>query len=130
VITLRPAAPEDLPFIYSTWLKGLYGGNSLFGLIPYPTYMAAYSNVLAGLIERNRAIVACLSEDPSVVVGYSVISPDEATVHWVYVRKAWRKLGVARSLVPRDARYITHLTKTGQSLMKKLPRAVFNPFRA
>lgn len=134
MISLRPATEQDLPFIYSTWLKGLYYGwphcpsKGLLGLTPYPTYRGAYRSVLQGILARNRATVACLTDSPDVVVAYSIVSPDETTVHFVYTKRAWRKLGVARSLVPRDARYVTHLTRIGLSLLSKLPRAEYNPF--
>lgn len=72
--------------------------------------------------------VACLPEDPDVILGYSILSADFQTVHFVYVKSAWRNKGIARSLLPQYPTTITHLTKLGKSLMHKFPSATFNPF--
>lgn len=127
-ITYRPVTQLDHPFIYSTWLKGLYWGSEWFQMIPWGVYRIGYRNAIAAILTRNRGIVACLTEDPDVVVGYAIVSPDGGALHWAYVKRPWRKLGIARAMVP-TFHTVTHLTKTGRAIMRaKAPDAIFNPF--
>lgn len=124
-VTIRAAQESDLPFIFSTWLKGLYHGNEFFSLINKEAYFSNYHAVVTQILMRSTVQVACLIEDPDVVLGYSVSKG--GTLHWVFVKKAWRKLGIAKMLVPASIDTVTHLTKIGQSLRK--PGWAFNPFQ-
>lgn len=73
--------------------------------------------------------VACLPEDPDVILGFSIVSVDGTILHWVYVKKKWRRYGIATKLVPPQVTTVTHLNKLGDDLMKKLNlNWVFNPF--
>lgn len=72
--------------------------------------------------------VACLSEDPNVVLGYSVVErKDEDVLHWIHVKFVWRKIGIAKALLkPFDIKATTHLTTLGEQLKPK--HMIFNPF--
>lgn len=69
--------------------------------------------------------MACLEDEPDVVLGYVVASP--GVVHWIFVKKAWRELGIARKLFPQEITRVSHLTKVGEILMKKYD-LYFDPF--
>lgn len=127
-IAYRPATAPDYPFIYSTWLKGLYWGSDWWQMIPRAIYMGHYKRALEGILARNRAIVACLSEDPNVLVGYVVFGqcPSGTTVHFMYVKRPWRKLGIARSLWPEGTVQVSHMTKVAKSILPS--NIIFNPF--
>jgi hypothetical protein len=133
---IRDAKPEDVNFILSTFLRGLYYGDSWFSLMPKDIFMDNYKAVASALLLRHKVRVACLKEDDDTILGYSIVSLDSSTVHWVYVRDAkqadgssFRKKGIAKSLVPADFKQVSHLTKLGLSLMKsKFPNVTFNPF--
>lgn len=80
--------------------------------------------MLEVIIWRSQVKVACLEEEPDVVLGYAVYEGE--TLHWVFVKKAWRKLEIASKLVPKKISRITHITKLGKSLKDK--EWVFDPF--
>jgi GNAT superfamily N-acetyltransferase len=126
---VRAARPEDLNFIRATFLKGLYHGDTWFSLIPKSIFMEHYHPVIERLIATNDVWVACLADAPDVIIGYSIVSKDFTTIHWVFVKKGWRKMGIARSIVPRYPEAVTHLTPLGKTLMTKFENCVFNPFR-
>jgi len=128
---IRDGKPEDNNFILSTFLRGLYYGDSWFSLIPKDAFMQHYKKVANYLvIPGNSTIkVACLKEDPNVILGYSILSNDFQTIHWVFVKNAWRNKGIAKSLVPQYPTVVTHLTKVGKQLLTKFEGAVFNPFK-
>lgn len=123
-IHTRPPVPADEAFVFATWLKSVYYGNSWFKGIEKNHFMTAYRRVIGSLLLQSTTEVACLSDDPDVVVGYIVYSSD--TLHYVYVKKAWRQLGVARKLANgKQFKRCTHLTETGVKLKKDL---AFEPF--
>lgn len=123
---VRGATEEDYPFIYATWLRSQYYGNSWFKQIDKDTFFNSYKLVVETRLRSSSVRVSCLSSDPEIVLGYSVTSPDDTTLHWVYVKRAWRGLGVAKELVPSTIATATSLTKIGKAL---LPSEVkFNPF--
>ena len=108
-IVTRAVQADDGPFIYSTWLRGLYYGNDWFRKIDKKSFFDKYRLVVGQLLLKSNVRVAVLEEDPDVIVGYVVYSGH--TLHWVYVKKNWRRLGVGRALIPDGIEVVTHLTK-------------------
>lgn len=125
---IRDYQTEDANFILATFLRGLYYGDSWFSLIPKDIFMKHYKVVAEALLKTRTVKVACLKEDPSVILGYSILSNDYQGIDWVFVKSAWRKQGIGKSLVPQRPSYVTHLTKLGKDLLVKFPNTVFNPF--
>lgn len=129
-VVLRQASSDDLPFIYSTWLKNLYHGSSAFRDIPRDIFFNKYKNRVRALLEgpASGATICCLKDSPEVIIGYSVHEGmgQGAALHWIYVKKAWRKMGVGRQLCPPDITHVTHLTNLGKKL--KPEEWVYDPF--
>lgn len=144
---IRDMVETDKNFILATFLRGLYywdGSDenpnhvftNWFSLIPKDTFMDNYKLIAQALISSPKVAVkvACLKEDQDVILGYSILSSDFQTIHWVYVKTgkdkstSWRNKGIGRSLVPQYPTKVTHLTKLGHRLMNKIPTASFNPF--
>lgn len=129
LIAFRKAAPTDLGFIYSTWALGLYHGNSWFHQIDQSAYFQNYKPVILAILNdpKTEIKIACIKDDPDVILGYSV--SEGTTLHYVYVKGMWRKIGIARELIPESVECITHLTDIAKDLLKKkFPDAKFNPF--
>ena len=127
---IRDYQPSDKNFVLATFLRGVYYGDSWFSQIRKDIFMDNYKRIAEFAIDSGKVTVkvACLREDPDIIIGYSILSSDFQAVSWVYVKKAWRLKGIAKSLLPKFPQYITHLTKLGQELMPKLPTATINPF--
>jgi len=127
---VRDGTDKDANFILATFLRGIYYGDSWFSLIPKPVFMDNYKRIAQAILKNPRTIVkiACLKEDPDVILGYSIMSSDFAIVHYLYVKSAWRKKGIGKSLIPKYPIAFTHLTALGKSLATKYPTAIFNPF--
>lgn len=127
---IRDYQPTDKNFVLATFLRGVYYGDSWFSKIRKDIFMDNYKRIAEFAIDTGKVVikVACLKEDPEIIIGYSILSADYQAISWVYVKKAWRMKGIARSLVPKYPKYITHLSKLGQELMNKLPAAIYNPF--
>lgn len=110
LIHIREAVTEDYNFIMATWLRGLYYGNDWFKRIDKEAFMHHYWGFINKLLTKptTRIRVACLNDDPQIVLGYSV--SEAPVLHWIFVKKAWRKIGLARDLTPKETTTITHIT--------------------
>jgi hypothetical protein len=129
LVCVRTLLPEDKNFIFATWLRGLYYGDSVYSHMRKQTFMAGYHAVIDHILEKPTTVVkiACLKDDPSVILGYSVLSEAETVLEFVFVKKQWRKIGIAKDLVPSTVRHVTHLTKAGLGIVKQKDWD-FNPF--
>lgn len=119
---------RDLNFIYATWLKGLRYGNDWFGFITKEAYFTFYHRIIELLTQKPGVMIkiACLKDDPDVILGYSV--SEGFVLHWVFVKSAWRKIGIAKDLCP-EFKSVSHITDMAKSiLITKFPQVEFNPF--
>jgi hypothetical protein len=130
LVKVRDYLPEDKNFIYASWLRNLYYSDAGFKDVPKDVFMKNYHDILERILNSTavKVKVACLNDDESVILGYSVLSEISPTLYWVFVKAAWRRIGIAKSLVPSDTKVVTHLTAVGRSLIKKHPGVVYNPF--
>ncbi len=125
---LRPYKPEDKAFVMATFLRGLYYGESWFSMIPKDIFMSNYKLVGEALISKATVHVACLPDDPDVILGYSILSTDYSTIHYVFVKSSFRNRGIMKALIPSMPTTVTHLTALGKTLLPKLKDCIFNPF--
>lgn len=127
---VRDFKEEDKNFVLATFLRGLYYGDSWFTDIPKDIFMDNYKSVAESLVSSPKVTIkiVCLKEDTDVILGYSILSSDFQTVHWVYVKSIWRRRGIGSSIVPNYFTAASHLSGLGRTLMKKYKDAIFNPF--
>jgi GNAT superfamily N-acetyltransferase len=92
--------------------------------------MNSYKKVAQGALTNPMVTVkvACLKEDPDVILGYSVASTNGDAVIWLFVKSAWRQQGIGKSLLPKSPKFVTLLTTLGKGLLPKLSGVTFNPF--
>src|ERR1035438_3245364 len=96
---IRDAKLSDKNFVLATFLRGLYYGETWFSEIPKDIFMTNYKLIAEALVTSPKVIikVACLPEDLDTIIGYSILSQDFLTLHFVYVKSAWRLKGVGKS---------------------------------
>lgn len=130
LVTTRSAVKEDRNFILATFLRGVYYGDSWFKLIPKHIFMENYHTVVTRLLDTPGIDIkiACLKEDPEVILGYSIVRyiNNSTVLDYVFVKAAWRRIGIAKSLMPAEFNFCTHLTKVGANI--KPTNCSFNPF--
>ena len=115
--------------IYGKWLRSLRYSNDYFKLINAEAFFVSYHKYIALLLCRPDTLVmlAVLTDDPDVVLGWSVVEGKK--LHYVHVHKDHRRTGIGRKLIPKNIDTITHLTKDGMFIWaNKYPDLVFNPF--
>lgn len=127
LVEIRDARPNDKNFIFATWLRGLRYGNDWFGLIDKDVYYRVYHTVLEKILTSGVSIkIACLKEDPDVILGYSVYK--NTTLHWVFCKKSWRGIKLMTSLLPIEIKAVSHITKVGRTILAKKQGIIFDPF--
>lgn len=118
----------DRGFLFSTWLRGLYYGNSYFGSIDKTTYFARYEKVLEHILAKpeTRITILGLAGDDDTILGYIVTTG--TVIHWCHVKSAWRQQGIARQLLSgMQPTAVTHVTPAGNAIRLKLSLP-HNPF--
>jgi hypothetical protein len=130
LVAVRDYEISDKNFVMATFLRGLYYGGYFWGEIPKDVFMQNYHFVLERLLESPniKIKIACLKDDREVILGYSVLNKEETILHWVFTKSAWRNIGIAKSLLPKSILAVTHLSKSGLSILRKHETVHFNPF--
>jgi hypothetical protein len=128
LVAIRAYAAEDKNFILATFLRGLYYGESIYSRMHKRTFMEKFHQVAETALNLPTIYirVACLKDDPDVILGYAVLSRNNA-LHWVFVKKSWRGIGICKDLVPESTKTVTNLTKIGLIIANK-KNLTFDPF--
>lgn len=127
---IRRAEPADIPFIYSSWLKSYRTGSGLGLASGKHAYFITYNLVIDHILEKPDAIVwvAAKEDEPNVIWGYLVAEP--TVLHYVFVKGAFRRFGVAKSLYEiafQERPFVTHMTALGREVLRMHPGFKFNP---
>ena len=124
----RYATADDLRFVRDSWFESFRRG----GYAPEVGFDL--------FSEGQRLLIAHLTETPMkpVVVAYATKTPDEilswvcfdrSTVHFIYTKAAYRKMGLAANLLELHGpfKFYSHQTRAGMQLAKKLGLR-YNPY--
>ena len=95
-------------------------------------YYDEHKKVIEGCYRRGEILVACMKDDPSVIMGF--VAASSSTLHYVYVKHMFRKLKIAETLVKVNFKdfgvgltQCTHLPRNGKAAMIKF-KLVYNPY--
>ena len=124
LFTIRNVRIEDMNFIYDTWLNGLYFGNDTFRLMKEHIFKQHYQKVLEALIPNTVIKICALNDDIDTIIGYVVYR--DTALDWVFVKPMWRRLGIAKRLIPDKIKTYSHSTKMVRGFKPK--NWEFNPF--
>lgn len=129
-LQLRRIEDNDLHFIYSTMLRGLYFSNDYYNKIEKRNFYKQYSPIIEQIVKISRAssLIACLDDDSSVIVGYSLVNGP--IMHWCYVKSAWRRQGILTLMLntlEHSPKSCSHLSNVGDAIRLKKD-VEFDPF--
>lgn len=101
-VNIRPIEEDDYAFVYSTWLRS-YRFNSVFTRkLTNKVYYEWHHKAIERIFGRGGfCIIACDTSDKNVVFGYIVGERTSSgdIIHFIYVKKAFRKLGIMAKLL-------------------------------
>jgi len=131
-LKIRSVEKNDYPLIFNSWLKSL---SKSFSLMDKDMYYQGQHRLIERLLQTSKCHVAVDSEDESIIVGYLVESAlqDVNVVHYIYVKKDFRNMGIAENLlenanIHKGSNIIyTHATVSGVALAQ-VYGAFYNPF--
>ena len=125
-VVLRQALPQDKDFIMDAWLQSQYYSNpDYLGQIPTHLFFVLYTYFIKAILFKpdTCAWIATDVDHPSWIVGFSVYQGQ--SLYYVYVKKDYRKQGLAKLLVLPETKQVVTLTdyrcltKIGLSLVEK-----------
>ncbi len=131
---IRPAVDSHRSFILATWLRS-YQANSVHAKkINKSLFFERHHDVAEAILARptTDTRVAVWSEDEDVVLGYAVTEPAKRTVHFVYVKPAFRRSGLASALLTDLEKPLiySHATFGLRDLSRQLDGWVYDPYAA
>lgn len=128
-LIIRDAEPGEENFVYNSWLHS-YRSSHFARPIESKTYYAFHHAIIERILARPTCtvLIATHKDTPTIILGYLVLeSLEKPTIHFVYVKQPFRRLGIAKALlghlrpkldVPFEAIY-THKTNDGEGLLTK-----------
>lgn len=95
---VRPATADDLGYVRKTWLREHAENSDWIDHVGGgEVYFREHAHARDEAIRRGAVTIACRAAVPSGICGFAVTESE--TVHFVYVKPRWRKLGVAKLLL-------------------------------
>jgi GNAT superfamily N-acetyltransferase len=103
-IGYREGTAEDFDFVQATLLNHYYEESFWAQRLTTRSYFDGHTPLVRALLQQARVLVACTQEDPGLILGFVVFEPAGGpagtdVLDFLYVKKAWRKLGVGRMLL-------------------------------
>jgi GNAT superfamily N-acetyltransferase len=93
---IRAARESDMGFVVDTWRQSFRDESYLFKF-NRDLYFRLMGMHVGGLMKTGEIRVACNPADEDTIIGFAAHTGRE--LHYVYVREALRKHGVARALI-------------------------------
>ena len=101
VIVVRGFEAGDKSFLYDAWLKSFKNTSDFAKRIPDGIFFHEHGEKITAMAMRStaRVVVATLDDEPGLILGFAAYEVDPGCLHYVYVREAWRKVGIARKML-------------------------------
>lgn len=133
-LVFRDFKEEDMPFIFSTWLKSYKNESSFAQRIRNDTFFSWHHLIIENILKKptTSITIAHVKDDPDVILGY-MIGERPATIHYAFVKEPFRGFGVATQLFERtkisiDNCEFTHWTYPMDSIILKYSKLNYNPY--
>lgn len=135
---IRLPNSNDIPYIYSTWLKNYHYDSALCKECTDSVFFKEYREVIDTILEKSNTVVAVasLENDPAIIFGYIVAEVEPTPcIHYIFIKEDFRQLGIAKALInylslnTQKSLTFTHKTSYIHEIIKKYPNLIYNPFK-
>lgn len=126
---MRTGTSEDFSFVFATWLRSYKHSSHFAKRIPDRTFYVRHHAVIERILARGaELLVACPADAPETILGYLV--REGATLHFLYVKGPFRRMGVAKALVGEyRPEQFTHWTNDLDHVRKMVGEGVqYDPY--
>ena len=97
-LKVRAARAEDMAFISNAWIWSYYEGTPAFrGIADKDHFRLEMTKTIRRICDNAEVRVACDPSDEDTLVGFCAFGL--GTLHYVYVKRDFRGMGVARTLL-------------------------------
>ena len=86
-IKIRNHVEDDHAFLFSTYLQNNWYDKTNTTTLKKDTWMTLQHNRLEKVMQNQKIKIACLSDDPDVILGYAF---QDGEKNFSYVKLAWR----------------------------------------
>lgn len=134
--TFRPYVQEDVNFIQSSWGNSYWQGNNNKPFLSSNEFHSFHRPIRTRILQKPSAtaIICVLEKDPNAILGWVLVekldSSDALILHYLYVKEAVKREGIATELIkralPTDAVIFTHLTEVGREIRQKRASVCWN----
>jgi len=134
-VVVRPMVEGDRAFVLATWLNSYRHGAPATRKLSTDLFYRHHHPLAEAALTRATVSVAVLPDTPDVILGY-LVAEGRSTVHFAYVKKAFRRMRVLTQLLEEstlptdlDGVAVTHGTfDFFDWAQARYPRAIFNPY--
>lgn len=96
-LRVRAAKAEDMAFIVNAWVWSFYEGSPNLRAADRDHFRTEMTKTIRRVCDGSEVRVACDPSDENTLVGFAAFT--HGTLHYVYVKKDFRRMGVARALL-------------------------------
>lgn len=136
-LKIRPMRDGDMEFVKSSWLKNYKNSSSFAKRITHDVFFKWHGAIVDSILARPQTeiLIATLPDEEGVILGFFVVEKQglSRVAHYLFVRREWRKLGLARALIEAsgDSAFVfTHWTDPMDSISnRKDITLVYDPYR-
>ncbi len=135
-IEFRTPNAGDESFIYNAWLKS-YKDSPCGKTMVSDVFFSNHKLIVSSLLGDDSVdiLLAVNPDNPAQIYGFACLekTPAVSTIHYVYVKYNFRKLGIAAALVaqlepnPDNIKFFTHLPREWREVVTKYD-VVYNPY--
>lgn len=134
-VLLRSINHDDMAFVLDSWLLSFADSNYLNrphqAALPREQFFSAHRIYVQSILGRKdtHVILSVNKEEPTLIYGYLVFEhgPEEGSpriLHYVYVKRAFSRFGIATGLLHSlpfniEGAFVTHLTHKGKKAFAK-----------
>lgn len=126
-VTIRAFDEEkDSPMLFSTWRNSLWFDTPDRDESKNHKFFRDCTRLIKTIIANpaTRILVACLSDDPNLILGVSVTTKQNLT--WIYVKSDYRGRGIG-TILAKDATTVSNpSTRIGKAIVKNKALKVKN----
>jgi GNAT superfamily N-acetyltransferase len=135
LIGVRHMLPADRDYVTHTWLHNYATYGLGVGGIDREVLFRCHRQIVHRLLDKHTTAVAYDPNDTRIILGFLCgdTYPSAALVHFAYVRRRFRKRGIAQMLLeqlgwlPGQPIMSTHNTFDGKSVAQRKP-VLYNPY--
>jgi hypothetical protein len=91
---------EDKSFIFSSWLRS-YRNSHFASPLCNAVYFEHHKKIVEQLLNNAEVVILCAKNDEDHIysfICYSHLSPKLSTIHFIYTKYPYRKMGIAQHL--------------------------------